>query len=465
MDFDSARPQASGFDHWLKAVGLPTHFPRLDAVDFPVDATGAPTPEFDDRFYFGQPHEELIEAAIQSLAQPALANVIPDGHGITTLARYVHRRSAAEASLRALIPVSIVLEDVISNEVLALVEEKYAIDPPVGPLAEQRYFRLLQLAASLPNDRKVRASVASEIFAPITISHLAEVISGAIQGAIVRSLVSEPWERIIGRSFYAELVGAPTSSAEDLEKSRRSLRAYLGDRDTVPELFTTLDTRLHEHWTVLMPELQRHANVRLSIQFDLSPSPVGRYHSDGHGEQVAAAYLKAIENVAAAMKIIEQDSVRALAGTRASWSGISYLNVAYFLSDAAWTAFESNVAVGIEKTEFPAYTLLDVFTIMAVHFPRKTAGKKDRRDDLATVLDSNTIPYESTKSLSRMMEDLSSWFESLQMIDVRFQLTRAWSGIWGTPRALEDLEKWRQRMDLQVARLETELVELRKKLP
>lgn len=111
--------EISAFEHWIRAVGLPLQFPRLDAVDFAPDQG-----EIDDRFYFGQPHEELVEAAIQSLAQPALANLVPDGHGVTTLARYVYHRSAAEASLRSLIPVSLTLEDLLDEADVRELQDK-----------------------------------------------------------------------------------------------------------------------------------------------------------------------------------------------------------------------------------------------------------------------------------------------------------------------------------------------------
>ncbi len=443
------------FAHWRKAVGLPPHFPRLDAVDFPVDSAGVPTAEFDDRFYFGQPHEELIEEAIQSLAQPALANLIPDGHGITTLARYVYRRSAAEASLRSLIPVSIVLENIIEEADIEKVEEAFEVKAPAGPLAGQRYFRLLGLANALPRSVDERERAAAMLFAPVTVSVLEDAIDTAIQDALVRSLVSEPWERILGRSYYAELVGADTAASEDLERTRRNLLGVLGDRGQSAELFDSFGTRLNENWTVLMPELQGQANVRLSLQLDLSPSPVGRVFDEGEGEMLLPSYLGAIKNASAAVKNIEQRAWR-VAGERdlPMFAGRSYLHQVYFLSDMAWTAFETHVNERIEQTEFPAYSLLDAFTILAVHFPRKTAGKKDRQDDLATVLDSNTIPHKDDKALSTMMEDLSVWLASLKMIDVRFQLTHAWAGIWGTARALEALEEWRTRIDAEVKDLQ-----------
>lgn len=459
---EMAMDEPTPFAHWLKAVGLPSHFPRLDAVEFPVDATGAPTAEFDDRFYFGQPHEELIEEAIQSLAQPALANLIPDGHGITTLARYVYRRSAAEASLRSLIPVSIVLEDVIEEADIEKVEAAFGIKAPTGLLAGQRYFRLLRLAAALPRSSEERERAAAMLFEPVTVTVLQDAIDSAIQDALVRSLVSEPWERILGRSYYAELVGADTAASEDLERTRRNLLVVLGDRGQSAELFESFGTRLNEEWTVLMPELQRQSNVRLSLQLDLSPSPIGRVYDQAGGEVLLPSYVSAIANASAAVKNIDQRAEHvAKERDLPMLAERSYLHHVYFLSDLAWTAFEAHVNERIEQTEFPAYSLLDAFTILAVHFPRKTAGKKDRQDDLATVLDSNTIPHKDDKALSTMMEDLSVWLTSLKMIDVRFQLTHAWAGIWGTARALEDLEEWRTRIDAEVKRLQAEVERLR----
>src|SRR5207237_1291848 len=125
----------------------------------------------------------------------------------------------------------------------------------------------------------------------------------------------------------------------------------------------------------------------------------------------------------------------------------SYLNRAFFLSDSAWTAFESQVSESTERAEFPPYSALDVFTILAVHFPRRTAGKKDRRDDLAAVLDSSTIPYADDKALSTMIEGLSDWLGRLEIGDVRFQLTEAGQGIWGLPRTISEIEEWQRKTD------------------
>lgn len=432
-------PEAkSAFVHWVRAVGLPLQFPRLEAVEFGHLTAGLQA-EFDDGFYFGQPHEELIEAAIQSLAQPSLANLVPDGHGITTLARYVYHRSAAAASLRSLIPVSLSLENLLLDEDLAKLSEKSTGNEDKKLPASGRYARLLSLAEALPEDEGERENAARIAFNSITVSRIEDALDAEIRRAILTSLVSEPWERIITRSVYADLIGAPTTATEQLEKRRRHLLGLLTNGGEADEVFT--DTRLAGPWTAVMSELFDY-NVRLSLQFDLSPSPVGRYYLADEGEQLTTAYVDALLNFASALKNIDQRVT------------LPYMNRAYFLSGPAWTAFESHVSRRAERTEFPPYSQLDLFTILAVHFPRSTAGKKDRKDDLAAVLDSSLIEHSDDRALSTMISDLSRRLRNMTMSDLRFQLTRSYEGIFGASLGLAELEEWREEVNRRLKALE-----------
>lgn len=431
----------SAFEHWVRAVGLPLHFPRLDAVEFGIPSVGKQA-DIDDRFYFGQPHEELIEAAIQSLAQPSLANLVPDGHGVTTLARYVYHRSASEASVRSLIPVSLSLEDLIlDNDINALwtglVERDVIVARKSG-----RYGNLLSLASALPADENTREHAAEKAFTSITQERIEEALDKAIEHAIVTSMVSEPWERIITRSFYADLIGAPNTATAELEKRRHQLHGLLVGGGDPAEVFA--GTRLVGPWTDVMPELHAY-NVRLSLQFDLSPSPIGRYYVSGEGERLTYAYTDALMAFATAVKNIDQRA------------NARYMNWAYFLSPPAWTTFESQVVRRAERTDFPAYSQLDVFTILAVHFPRSTAGKKDRKDDLAAVLDSSLIDHADGRALTTMIGDLSLLLRRMDMRDLRFQLTRSYEGIFGVGLGLTELEEWREDVDRRLRALENQV--------
>ncbi len=435
------------FERWLKAVGLASHFPRLDRVEFTIDdAMGRPD---DDRFYF-EAHEELIEAAIQSLAQNAIANLIPDGHGITTLARYVYHRSSREAALRSLIPVWISLEDLL---IAGLSQGKDEGDDRID------YRALLRRAPGITTDPEAAEQQAKKAFAVVTIDRVEDAIQEAIQFAVIASLVSEPWERIIGRSTYADLVGAETTSADELEKHRRQLASLLQGGGNVLDILSGTD--LSMPWTDLMSDLSAQANVRLSLQFDLSPSPVGRYYL-GHdltrdarplsnavptAERLTDGYLTGLENVAAAVKNVLQSAP----------GGASFINRAFFLSPQAWSTFESQVTKRAETAVFPAFSALDVFTILAVHYRRGTGGKKDRKDELAAVLDSELIRYREGMALSTMVEALSERLRNMTSQDMRFQLSGSFQGMWALPRAETELREWQHGIEEKVEHLSTDV--------
>jgi hypothetical protein len=442
--------EISAFEHWVRAVGLPLHFPRLDEVEFTDDTARDPA-ESDDRFYFGQPHEELIETVIQSLAQSELVNLMPDGHGVTTLARYVYHRSSAEAANRSLIPVRFSLEDALNGETIQKLSEKYSDQNSGWTPARTRYAELLSLAGRIPMEEKAREDVAHAAFGSITINLVEESLSAAIKEAIVQSLVSNPWERIITRSVYAELVGARASATSALEERRRQLQGLLSDKGDKEELFRSIAPELSQPWTTLMPELFKY-NVRLSLQLDLSPSPIGRYYVDGEGERLTDAYTTALLNIASATKNIQQSS-----RDESARDAPAFMNCAFFMSPESFTTFQSQVTrLRGERTSFPPYSSLDVFTMLAVHFPRSTGGKRDRKDDLAAVLDSSLIEHKDDRALSTMIQGLSRRLHAMDMDDVRFQLTRSYEGIFGGGVGLEELKDWQTKVDERLAALEQE---------
>ncbi|HEV7721289.1 MAG TPA: hypothetical protein VGO60_08395 [Iamia sp.] len=439
----------NALDHWLKAVGLAPHFPRLDRVGL----SGEPGSEvpIDDRFYFGQPHEELIEAAIGSLLRPGIANLAPTGHGITTLARYVYDKSVADAVKRSLVPVRFSLEDVLEPvsrelmaEVLEIADPAQAPEPP----DTDTYGRLLwaSIQAQKSGLEQAPKRLAQSLFGSVDKATVKRRVEDAITGAVVTSLVTEPWELVIGNGAYAALVGAPTNRAEDLVQARRALSALLRSGGDPVAAAEDQRARLGQPWPVLLRTLWAEGQVRLSIQLDLSPSPAGRsYRSSTGREHLSKPYEKALRQVAAAIKNIDEETKD------------TPFNVALFLSVDALRTYESQVTKKPERREFPAYSSLDVFTILAVHFRRSTGGKKDRKDDLAAVLDSSLIAYEEGAALSTMTHKLRVELEQMRPENLRFQVSPGFSGIFGFHRSIDELEEWQRETDERLAEIEARL--------
>jgi hypothetical protein len=311
-----------------------------------------------------------------------------------------------------------------------------------------RYQRLLELAAVLDElqDDKVRERAATDLFESVNVDRIQSVIEHAMHDSIVNSLIAEPWERIIGKALYADLLGSPTASS-DLAARRSEIRSFAAASHNRSEVFDRFGTRLTEPWTSLMSRLYAQANVRLSLQLDLSPSPMGRYYT-GEVEQLTEGYEQALTEVRSALKNIDEDASRATPPARGGDpGGLNFLNKVYFASHAGWTAYTAMVTEHVERTTFPAYSGLDVFTILAVHFPRRTAGKRDRKDDLAAVLDSRTIRYSPNKALSTMTQELASRLRDLKMDDLQFQLAEStFAGIWGSDRMSIELERLKSRV-------------------
>jgi hypothetical protein len=440
-----ASAHGTPFGYWLQAQGLPLDFPRLwpIALDDVVDASdGQNGRTSDDFFFFGQTHVDLIESAIRSTLQPRVVNLIPEGHGASTIARYVYDRCDRIAAERCLIPVRVSLEDLLTVEVESSDGEG---------VHRQRYGQLLRMARDARENGN-HEEVAEEAFEDISADTLHDEFSRRIGDSIVESLLSEQWELATGRGFYAQLIGARSPSLEDLEHRRRQLRGVwssLRDADgsvcevgLVEGLERTVEASpvVTLPWQELMEQLFDNFQIRLSLQVDLSPSPVGRYFAEER-ERYTYAYEEAIAEVSAVLKNIEEETG-------------NYLRIALFMAPGARQIFENDVNKGLEELRFPQYSELDMFTILAVHFPRHTGSKKDRKDDLASVLDSRLLHYENGKGLSTMIEDLRSRLLSMTAEEMRYQLSEAYQGIFRPPKNYLDLlewqdqqEKWRQGID------------------
>lgn len=408
--------RTSPFIQWLKAVGLKETFPRLSPVDFhkPGAKTGQ-TRVVEDDFYFG-PNEDLIEAAIKSSRQPRVANLFPDGHGISTIARYVYERCAFVAAERGIVAVRVSLEDLLQ------------IGQGIGSGTSERYAKILELARAAGPEGIEEAS--ERAFAGVESGAIQEHIETRIKNEIVRSLLTEAWELATSENYYSSLIGAPQATTAALEERRRYLINFIepdGALRSTESIHEVVDDAplLTRSWLETMEELHDRAGIRLSLQLDLSPSPLGRT-SDANQEYYTQAYETALGESRAALKNIEEKTG-------------AYLSRSFFIGKEGLEILESDVPKGLETRSFAPYTELDAFTILAIHYPRSVAGKLDRPDELAAVFDSSLLQHSENKSLSRMAEDLSSRLKQIAPEDLRFQLTAKLQGVFGQYRGLEEL--------------------------
>ncbi len=401
------------FEDWRIAVGLGGGFPRLKSLMHPWaerDPLDRPRPNQDSRrFFLSEEQREVARVVYESLGSSRAVRTAP-GHGATTLARWVHEHASEEAVSRRMIPVLVSLEQLTDTayEELADAERHFLI---------QAYGReaLGRGRALNPDPDRLEALVentdeqATAYFGHIGPGLCTETIEAQIRLEIVRSLATQPWERVLSREQMQALFG--NGNAEVIEAQRRELAGALGRisvHEPPPPGFWAGVSNIapslgRANYLEILRSLNHRGRVRVCLMLDLSPTPMGRqYLGPSYGEHLAEPYTGALESMARALESIEQlatDQLGADPGSPAA------LGTTFFLSMPAWSTFSSEFkAEEHQAIDFPAFRPIDLFAILANHYPPEGQQQtRGRVEVLAAVLDSEFIDLNEKTAISTEM--------------------------------------------------------------
>lgn len=212
------------FDTWLETVGFAKGFPRLRAFEPSADSS---------KFFLTELHQNQVDEISESLGNAAIAIVTAPGHGATTLARYLFERAREESIIRRAIPVWVSIEDLVdATSYDAMVEEEYKTIAAVHEDCRDRG-AATRAGGGEPNEDKRNElryeadNRARAVFAKVTVGAIQEAIQSAVRLGIVRSLVTRPWERVLQKVHYRDLIGATVATPSVFAARRLELTAVL----------------------------------------------------------------------------------------------------------------------------------------------------------------------------------------------------------------------------------------------
>ncbi len=408
------------FGDWRIAVGFEREFPRLGPLMHPWperNSLGQEQMTRDSmRFFLGKEQREVAREVYESLGSSRVVRTAP-GHGATTLARWVHDQAAQEAISRRMIPVLVSLEQIIgtSYEQLADGEKRFLVEQHGGDALGRRCFdtdRNDEEEEAIDDLIEAADERAATHFSRITPTICAETIEAYIRFAVVRSLATRPWERVFTRAQCRNLIGTASGDPQAIEAQRLEL-ADVFERagDMSPPLKSSDDfwngvasvspSLAREDYHEILRDLNSWGRVRVSLMLDLSATPMGRqYLGREYGEHLTEPYMTVLKHVNKALKNIEQS---AAGGPEPIMP--SLLDTTFFLSRPAWSAFSAEFQAQEDQViDFPAFRPVDLFAILANHYPPESQQHTGGRVEvLAAVLDSEFLELNEKTAISTEM--------------------------------------------------------------
>lgn len=421
--FEGGRPLAS----WLQVVGFArAGFPRLNQLRRPIpelDDQGKQVPTADSkRFVLSAPQKVDAKRISDSLGTSSLVICKP-GQGATTIARYAQATAEQEVLTARAIPVLVSFEDFFAtaaqpgSDVYRTVLDEATERLETTYQDSIRLRRFPQDPDALDDLREDADEVAHPYFAKITANVVRERIETSLRWAVIRTLVTERWERKFSNAtFYAALIGSEYDQEHELEQQRHRLRRFIPDQPPISaDSWTSIGAlapRLADpDYQGIIRELSREGKIRMSLLLDLSPSPIGRFYLGqvNGGEHYTEPYKQAIRRVAIAVKNITQDGA---AGEQPTLP--SLLDLTYFISEGAEhyleEGFKGQVPLG-RRINFHGFRPVDVFAMLAHHYPFRQEDRGDRTELLAAVLSSDFIKIDKRTALSTEMALLAATME------------------------------------------------------
>lgn len=402
MSGGNASQGEEGFRLWKDAVGLPDQFPRLAPITEPLVQSGSrpldgPAFNLNPHLFLGAQREGTVQRIVDSLGMPLLAVCVAAGHGCTTLAGIVYARAEAAAVGKGVVPVRVALEDYLAPDP----EDVYPVS----------------VEGLSPSQRRTitanRQAIAEHAFAPLEDRDPMELIYEAIRRAVLVSLTTNPWERSLGRAEYGTLIGAKRQDDDALVAQRNRLAPIVANDPISDGVLGELAPNL----AVDVRELVRALNadrrtVRISLQLDLSSSCRGRIHGR-EGEELLDPYVRVVRSFVQALKNLDEQNARAKPPTLPS-----LLDQTVFISPVGLDIFTNEWTRQPEVVSFPWYRPVDLFAILAHHYPPQHAAPGVRPTDrLSSIMHSGPlIEVDQTMAITTAIDRLEARLR-MQMSD------------------------------------------------
>jgi hypothetical protein len=365
------------FRQWKKAVGLPEEFPKLKPLN---DDDLEPA----KKFYIGLAQREVIEEILDRALAPRVAVTVACGRGCSTLCAYVYKETRRNSVRRRLIPVRFNLDDLddIDTSKFNIAGNQH----PPPPL---------------------------------------EILEATMRREIVRCLVNDPWERVLGNRPYAALIGAVGSPYNSFQEHLMMLRAavgHVGDVLSWDEI-RRLSDKLGLAVDSLLAELSQTYQVRVSLQIDFSSRVL---YED------KTRYSRLVGNLIRAIKRLHE-----LDGRKPKPTLPAVLYEMYFASPEMYDNIFGDWQVPRDLVEFPVYRKADVYAILSYHYPPQGVQGNPRSEALSAVIDSTLLAMSVDKKQS--LDDIVDDFEK-----TLHYLMDNWEGV-SYHLKMEDFTKKQQR--------------------
>lgn len=358
--------------------------------------------------------------------------VVPVGHGATTLARWVVKRVEQDCLRMRMIPVLVSLDDLLDNDhALAKLEEIHEsssgvvlLPPPVVPDYTQSspYIQLAKDMRPLARRKRIKeAMVHVDEITRAALDHVLPqaVLDDAIHAAVVRSLVTHPWERVIGDYRYGTLIGAAETDGASLRKRRGELQPIADpaagsiDWGALSVMSKILGDRGE------LAQVLSKNRIQVVVNLDLSCTHYGRLTvreaERGASHDIETNWFKAFAVERFLTHLKDQDDQTGDLMSTWKAAGDSVVSVTEFLSAGTNAAFQALYATAHGTMETTAFDPLDVFAVVAAHYPQKRTNS-DRPELVSAVMSTGVIegvarsPLLALTSMVHELEDvLTSW--------------------------------------------------------
>jgi transcriptional regulator with XRE-family HTH domain len=296
------------YTSWAEAVGLGSNFPLL-----PADP-GASRDDFDsstrdpfDEFVtssngrlgeVSEIHSACLAEIYQSMSSLLWVTVAP-GHGGSAIARILQDLANGQSLVRRSIPVFLSLTEVLGNVTPADLGVKAtqtltAAHPRLG----------VAWNVDVEWVREVADDAAQGEFGAVSAREVRRHVEQVTWEAVVLSLASHRWDRVVGSLMMADVLGIDRSTLaagnlrEAMERQQLQLRAAAEQLATDP-----VAVKQTSRWLArakiaeLIEKLRSRSYIRLQFVVDLTPAGAGRlYTGELDGEYLTTAYRNAALN-------------------------------------------------------------------------------------------------------------------------------------------------------------------------
>jgi hypothetical protein len=265
--------------------------------------------------------------------------------------------------------------------------------------------------------------------------------------------VVNQWERVIGDYRYASLLGAQSSDTQALQARREQLLPLVRPLGSAPIDWSTLG-ELSPHLAdreAVIDVLQKNG-ISVAVNLDLSCTRFGRFavRDDNDIQQsrdVETSWFRTfvVERFLVHFKSQHDDGVGFFGGV----AGEGVVRVTQYMSHGTADHFNSLYSTSATRLETYLFDPLDVFTIVASHYPLERTDRS-KPELVSAVMGVGVIERVATASglaLTSMVQLLDDRLSSLDQVTYHLQLPEFRGLPDRVAQLSENLDRLTQRVD------------------